>query len=105
MMLTRREFMALVGAAAAWPLPARGQQDTKVHRIAIAHPAIPVSMLTETGGSPIQAFFAELRRLGYIEGTNLTIDRHSGKGITPDGMGELAKYVVNQAPDLIVTLT
>jgi hypothetical protein len=62
-----REFFALVGAVAARPLAARAQQDIKVHRSAIFHPAIPVSMLTETGGSPIQAFFAELRRLGYIE--------------------------------------
>ena len=58
----RREFIALVGAAAARPLSARAQ-DTKVHRIAIFH-TNPVSLLTEEGGAPIQAFFAELRRLG-----------------------------------------
>jgi len=78
--MRRREFFALVGAVAARPLAARAQQDIKVHRIAILHPAIPVSVLTETGGSPIQAFFAELRRLGDVEGKNLAIDRHSGKG-------------------------
>src|SRR5215831_847284 len=105
MMMTRRELMVLVAAAAAPPLAARGQQDTKVHRIAVVHPAIPVSMLTETGGSPMQAFFAELRRLGYVEGSNLAIDRHSGKGISRDGLSELAKYVASQMPDLIVTLT
>src|SRR5262245_7996110 len=103
--MKRREFIALVGAVAVQPLAARAQQDIKIHRIAIMHPAIPISMLTETGGSPIQAFFAELRRLGYIEGSNLAIDRHSGKGIPGDGLGELAKYVMSRTPDLIVTLT
>jgi putative ABC transport system substrate-binding protein len=62
-------------------------------------------MMTETGGSPIQAFFAELRRLGYDEGRNLAIDRHSGSGMARDGLEELAKYAVSQSPDLIVTVT
>jgi ABC-type uncharacterized transport system substrate-binding protein len=35
----------------------------------------------------------------------LAIDRHSGKGISRDGLSELAKYVASQTPDLIVTLT
>jgi ABC-type uncharacterized transport system substrate-binding protein len=104
--MKRREFILLFGSAVAtWPQVGRAQQDIKVHRIAIMHPAIPASMLTETGGSPIQTFFAELRHLGYIEGSNLAIDRHSGKGRPSDGLGELAKYVVSQAPDVIVTLT
>jgi putative ABC transport system substrate-binding protein len=102
--MRRRKFIALVGAVVARPLSARAQQGSKVHRIAIAHPN-PVALLTETGGAPIRALFTELRRLGYVEGRNLVIDRHSGSGVPRDGLGELAKDVVSQAPDLIVTVT
>jgi putative ABC transport system substrate-binding protein len=80
--LKRREFITLVGGAvAAWPLPAGAQQPATQHRIAIFHPAIPTTLLTETGGgSAWRAFFAELRRLGYVEGENLIIERYSAEG-------------------------
>jgi putative ABC transport system substrate-binding protein len=49
-------------------------------RIAIFHPAIPTTLLTETGGgSAWRAFFRELRRLGYVEGENLIIERYSAE--------------------------
>jgi putative ABC transport system substrate-binding protein len=62
--MRRREFTAgLLLAAAPWP--ARAQQRSTKPRIAIFHPAIPVSLLTKTGGGTAwRAFFAELRRLG-----------------------------------------
>ena len=72
--MKRREFITLLGGAATWPLAARAQQPKTQRRIAIFHPAIPVALLTETGGgSAWRAFFGELRRLGYIEGENLII--------------------------------
>src|SRR5258706_15748637 len=82
--MRRREFMTLVGGVAAWPLAARAQQRATQSRIAIFHPAIPTTLLTETGGgSAWRAFFAELRRLGYVEGQNLIIERLAGQiGIT-----------------------
>jgi putative tryptophan/tyrosine transport system substrate-binding protein len=80
--MRRREFIRLLGSAAvAWPLAAHAQRPATQNRIAIFHPAIPTTHLTETGGgSAWRAFFAELRRLGYVEGENLIIERYSAEG-------------------------
>src|ERR1700752_2057791 len=102
--MRRRQFITLLGGAAAWPLTARAQPTTQ-RRIAIFHPAIPTTLLTETGGgSAWRAFFGELRRLGYIEGESLIIERYSAEGHHEryDGM---AREIVSRNPDLIVTGT
>ena len=104
--MKRRQFITLlVGAAALWPLTARTQQPVTQHRIAIFHPAIPTTLLTETGGgSAWRAFFAELRRLGYIEGENLLIERYSAEG-HHERYADLAREIVTRKPNLIVTGT
>jgi putative tryptophan/tyrosine transport system substrate-binding protein len=104
--MKRREFITLLGgAAAAWPVAARTQQPATQHRIAIFHPAIPTTLITETGGgSAWRAFFAELRRLGYIEGENLIIERYSAEG-HHERYADLAREIVTSNPDLIVTGT
>src|SRR5207247_2955561 len=103
--MNRREFITLIaGAAAAWPLAARAQQGA-TRRIAIFHPAIPTTLLTETGGgSAWRAFFGELRRLGYVEGENLIIERYSAEG-HHERYADLAREIVSRNPDVIVTGT
>jgi putative ABC transport system substrate-binding protein len=79
---------------------AEAQEAAKVYRIAIVNPARPVRDMTEGGQRVYQVFFAELRRLGYVEGKNLVVDRRSGEGRTgryPD----LAREVVQLRPDVI----
>src|SRR5262245_48172193 len=67
----RREFVTLLGGAAAWPLAARAQQPAKAYRIAIVHPSVPIADMSKAGGNPYYpALFKELRRLGYVEGKN-----------------------------------
>jgi putative ABC transport system substrate-binding protein len=105
--MQRRKFITLLGSAAvAWPIAAaRAQQPATQNRIAIFHPAIPTTHLTETGGgSAWRAFFAELRRLGYIEGENLIIERYSAEG-HHERYANLAREIVTRNPDLIVTGT
>jgi ABC-type uncharacterized transport system substrate-binding protein len=104
--MKRRQFMSLLGgAAAAWPVAARAQQRARQRRIAIFHPAIPATLITETGGGTAwRAFFAELRRLGYVEGENLIIERYSAEGHHERYAG-LAREIVTRNPDLIVTGT
>ena len=101
--MRRREFeIGLLLAAATWP--ARAQQRA-LPRIALFHPAIPVSLLTETGGGTAwRAFFGELRRLGYVEGQNLLIERYSAEGYHERYAG-IAREIVGSNPDLIVTGT
>jgi putative tryptophan/tyrosine transport system substrate-binding protein len=101
--MRRRAFIAGLGGAAAWPVVVRAQQDGKVFRVAWVHPATPVADLTENGGyRSYRAFLSELRRLGYVEGQNLILDRYSADG-RPDRYDELARYVVARQPDVIFT--
>lgn len=101
--MRRREFttgLLLVAATG----PARAQQRA-IPRIALFHPAIPVNLLTETGGGTAwRAFFGELRRLGYVEGQNLLIERYSAEG-HHERYTDIAREIVARNPDLIVTGT
>ena len=104
--MKRREFLGMLGvAAASWPLAARAQPTRAKPRIAIFHPAIPTSLLTETGGgSAWRAFFGELRHLGYVEGENLIIERYSAEG-HHERYADIARQIVTSNPDVIVTGT
>ena len=103
--MRRRAFIAALGGAAAWPLTARAQQPATQRHIAIFHPAIPTALLTETGGgSAWRAFFSELRRLGYVEGENLIIERYSAEG-HHERYADFAREIVTRNPDVIVTGT
>jgi putative ABC transport system substrate-binding protein len=102
--MRRREFTVGVLLAAAtrtaWAQPRATQR-----RIAIFHPAIPTTLLTETGGGTAwRAFFRELRRLGYVEGQNLIIERYSAEG-HHERYADIARQIVTSTPDLIVTGT
>ncbi len=79
-MMRRRAFIAGLGTAAAWPVAARAQQPGKVYHVAWITPAVPIGELTESSDiQAYRAFFIELRRLGYIEGQNIILDRYSGE--------------------------
>jgi len=61
--------------------------------------------MTETSGDPLfQGLFSELRRLGYVEGQSLQIERYSGGGRAAH-YADLARDVVSRNPDVIIALT
>ena len=88
--MKRRDFMALLGGT-AMPLAAQAQQRPTQRRIAIsARRSRRRSLPKRAGGSAWRAFFSELRRLGYVEGENLIIERYSADG-HHERYGDLAR--------------
>ncbi len=100
--MTRRAFAA--GGLALVSLPVVARAQTRVYRIAIWDIALPVSDLTETSSVPqYRAFFAELRRLGFIEGQNLKVSTYSSAGRAPETYPEVARSIVSSSPDAVLT--
>jgi putative ABC transport system substrate-binding protein len=90
--LRRREFITLIGgAAAAWPLAARAQQPAKIPRIGIIDEA------------PMWNAFREgLRDLGYVEGRNIAFDYRYANGV-PERLAQAAAELVRLPVDVIAT--
>src|ERR1039458_3989225 len=74
--MQRREFITLIGgAAAAWPLAAQAQQAERVWRVGV------LAGFTQAEGVPlVEAFRDRLKELGWTEGRNLTIDARFTSG-------------------------
>ena len=66
--MRRREFIALMGASVTWPFAAMAQEPGRTYRLG------GVSASPRNVARLSLATFDELRRLGFIEGKNLTID-------------------------------
>jgi putative ABC transport system substrate-binding protein len=102
--MQRRAFITLLGgAAAAWPLVARAQQPAKMKRVAMIHPATKAEDLRIGGDPHYTIIFEEMKRLGYVEGVNLIVDRYSAEGRF-DRFPEIARVVVATRPDVICAL-
>jgi putative tryptophan/tyrosine transport system substrate-binding protein len=98
----RREFVALLGGAAASPLTARAQQPERIRRIGV--------LLNMAEDDPErQLRLAALRQglvaLGWIENRNIRIDYRFGGGDDPVRVRALAAELATSAPELIVAHT
>ncbi len=99
--MRRREVIASIAAIAASP-SALAQRGSKQLRIALVHSGIPAADLTESAGPFwVRRFLEELRRLGYVEGENVVVQRYSAEG-HQERFAALAREVVTSEPDLIV---
>jgi hypothetical protein len=96
----RREFLAtLGGAAAAWPLAARGQQAEKMRRIGVL---TTFAADDPTGQTRLLAFAQALAQVGWTDGRNVRIDLRWGAG-DPERNRKYAAELVALAPDVILT--
>jgi putative ABC transport system substrate-binding protein len=95
--MKRREFITLLGGAAAWPLTTRAQQAGKVPTIGF------LGTTTASAWGPWTAAFVQrLRELGWIEGRNLAIEYRWADGRT-GRFTEIAAEFVRLKVDVIVT--
>src|SRR6516165_7368443 len=101
-MIPRREFITLLGgAAAAWPLAARAQQGGRVRRVGWLASSDENDPVAKTS---IAAFTHALAELGWIDGRNLRMElRWYGGDI--NRMRALAQELVGLQPDIILTST
>ena len=96
--MKRRDFITLLGgAAAAWPLAAHAQQQSKVARIGY------LGLVSASWHTPrVNAFRAGLRELGYVEGKDIAIEFRWAEG-QYDRLPGLATELVRLNVDVIVT--
>jgi putative ABC transport system substrate-binding protein len=95
--MKRREFMTLIGgAAASMPLAARAQRSDKVYRVSY------LALLPGEDATLAKPFRQRLQELGYSEGKNLTLEYRSAEG-RPEHLAQLAAELIQTNPDVLVT--
>ena len=93
----RRELLAALGSAAAWPLAARAQGSERVHQIGMLH-AVNESDLDRQ--HIVEVFVQSLAKLGWTEGSNLVLDYRWGSG-DRDRIRRYAAELISLHPDAI----
>jgi putative ABC transport system substrate-binding protein len=96
--MRRREFIALLGGAATWPLVAHAQQPERMRRIGVLLP-----IATDDPQSPLRiaAFLQGLQQLGWADGRNVRIEYRWGAG-DAERIRRYAAELVALAPDVIL---
>ena len=96
--MRRREFITLIGSAAAWPLSARAQQPERVRRIGVL---MNVAATDPEGQAQVAAFLQALQQLGWSEGRNVRIETRWGENDVERDR-KYAAELLAFAPDVIL---
>jgi putative ABC transport system substrate-binding protein len=99
--MKRRDFITLLGGAAAWPLAARAQQADRVRRIGVLSSATANDAMSQAN---VMAFEQVLRTLGWRSGQNVRIEYRWGD-TDPNRITANAAELAALMPDLIVANT
>ena len=98
-MIQRRDFITLLGGAAAWPLAGRAQQGGRVRRIGVLRGGDENDPVLKTF---VSAFIQALGGLGWTDGRNVRMDlRWWGEDV--NRLRALAAELVGLQPDIILT--
>jgi putative ABC transport system substrate-binding protein len=95
--MRRREFIGLLGGAAAWPV-ARAQQPDRVRRIGVL---MTIAANDPEAQARLATFQARLEQLGWTDRRNVQIDTRFGEG-DADHIRKSAVELVELAPDVIL---
>ena len=95
--MKRRDFIALLGGAAAWPLAARAQQPAKLPIIGYMGQGTPAAEAKR-----VAAFVERLRELSWIEGRTIVIEYRWTDGRS-DLAADIAAEFARRKVDIIVT--
>jgi putative tryptophan/tyrosine transport system substrate-binding protein len=98
----RREFITLLGGAAAWPVAARAQQGVRMRRIGVL---MNTAEDSREGQARLSAFLQTLQQLGWTDGRNVVIDVRRAPTPDPDRNRKAGTELVELAPDVILTAT
>jgi putative ABC transport system substrate-binding protein len=96
--MRRREFIAGLGGAAAWPRAARAQQDGR-RRVGGLRASVAGDDLQ--GAQTVAVVREGLQKLGWIEGRNIRIDYRFAAG-SPDSIRSAAAELVGLGPDVLL---
>lgn len=92
--MRRREFIGVLGGAAAWPLTAHAQQINQMRRIGV---------LLGSGPEPLGPFREALRDLGYVDGKNVRFEVRSAQG-QDARLPELAAELVRSQVEVLMAV-
>ena len=98
--MRRRQFIAGLGSAAAWPLAARAQQSERMRRIGVLQ---ILAADDPHGVAETAAFLQGLAQLGWTDGGNVQIEYRHGLG-NPDNVRKYAAELVALTPDVILSI-
>src|SRR5262249_11963631 len=96
--MRRRDFVSLLGGAAAWPLAARAQQPERMRRIGVLSPLTADDAEERARDA---AFAQGLQQLGWTVGQNVRIEYRWGRG-NAETMRKHATELIALAPDVIL---
>ena len=99
--MKRREFVTLLGGAAAWPLAARAQQGERMRRIGVL---LNLAADDPMGQARVAAFVQGLKAAGWSYGRNLRIDTRWAAS-DPDNFRKYAAELIALGPDVVLAST
>jgi len=99
--MRRREFMALLGGAAAWPLAAHAQQGERMRRIGVL---MPFGEDHPVAQARLAAFLQGLQQLSWIDGRNVRIDYRWSAG-DANRTRKFATELIALEPEVVMAFT